>query len=307
MKRRMDENDSVKLHKNSFQIELWFESKAVIGEGPCWHQEKKLFYWVDIFSKKLFIHQSKSKIHKITELPEMIGCVVPRKSGGVIVALQNGIAALDIETKKLTYLLEIEKHLPTNRFNDGKCDPAGRLLVGTMAIQPTPGAGTLYSIDKNLQTKKLLDNLSVSNGMGWSPDYSTFYFIDSPTQKIMAFDYNLKTGNICNKRVIIRVPKKMGVPDGMTVDEKGMLWIALWGGRCVSRWNPQNGKLLQLFPIPALNVSSCTFGGHEMDELYITTARQGMSKAQLNKFPLAGSVFRFKTEVKGMKIFKFAG
>ena len=186
-------------------------------------------------------------------------------------------------------------------------NPAGRLVVGTMAIQATPGAGALYSIDKNLQVKKLLDNLCISNGMGWSLDYSIFYFIDSPTRKVMAFDYNLETGDIRNKRVIITVPKVMGVPDGMTVDEKGMLWIALWGGSCVSRWNPLTGKLLQIFPIPALNASSCTFGGLEMDELYITTARQGMNKAQLNKFPLSGSIFRFKTDIKGMKNFIFTG
>ncbi len=293
--------------KKYFQVELCLESKAVIGEGPCWHPEKKLFYWVDIFSKKLFICRPKTRTRRIIKLPEMVGCVVPRKSGGVIVALQNGIAALDIETEKLTYLLEIEKHLPANRFNDGKCDPAGRLVVGTMAIQATPGAGALYSIDKNLQVKKLLDNLCISNGMGWSLDYSIFYFIDSPTRKVMAFDYNLETGDIRNKRVIITVPKVMGVPDGMTVDEKGMLWIALWGGSCVSRWNPLTGKLLQIFPIPALNASSCTFGGLEMDELYITTARQGMNKAQLNKFPLSGSIFRFKTDIKGMKNFIFTG
>jgi sugar lactone lactonase YvrE len=198
-----------------------------------------------------------------------------------------------------------ESHPPSNRFNDGKCDPTGRFLAGTMAIDETPGSGSLYSLDQNLRVKQLLGGLSISNGMGWSPDYSTMYFIDSPTKQVVAFDYELNTGNISNRRVVVTIPE--GYPDGMTTDQEGMIWVALWAGFKVTRWNPRTGKLLQSISVPAPNVTSCTFGGSNMNELYITTARKDMDTAALDKYPKAGGVFRLKTDVIGMKNFEFLG
>jgi sugar lactone lactonase YvrE len=175
-----------------------------------------------------------------------------------------------------------------------------------MAIEETEGAGSLYSLEKHLQVRKLLDNLSISNGMGWSPDYSTMYLIDSPTKKVFAFDYDLTTGNISNRRVAVTIPEELaGFPDGMTVDTEGTIWVALWAGFKVTRWNPHTGKLLQSISVPAPNVTSCTFGGSNLNELYITTARKDMNQAALNQYPYAGSVFRFKTDAIGMKSFEF--
>jgi sugar lactone lactonase YvrE len=290
------------------RLELIIESQALLGECPCWHQEKQLLYWVDIFKKQLHIYQPTTKIDRTIELEEFIGCVVPRKSGGVVVALQTGFAALELETEKINFLDRPENHPRSNRFNDGKCDPSGHFLAGTMALDETPNAGALYSLDGNLKIKQLLDELSISNGMGWSPDYSTMYLIDSPTKNVFAFDYDADTGNISNRRIVVTIPDELrGYPDGMTIDREGTIWVALWAGFKVTRWNPHTGKLLQSISIPAPHVTSCTFGGLNMNELYITTARKDMDEAALAQYPQAGSVFRLKTDVIGMKAFEFMG
>lgn len=294
-------------------LELIIDEQAIVGEGCCWHSEKKRLYWIDIDGKKLHIYSPETQSNRTINSEVVIGCVVPRKSGGVVLASDKGFVSLDIETEKYTYLVDPESHLPSNRFNDGKCDPVGRFLAGTMATDNSLNQGTLYSLDKDLSIKQLLGNLSTSNGIGWSPDYGTMYLIDSPTKKVFAFDYNLDTGDINNRRVAVSIPdrfpdgKSGGWPDGMTVDQEGMIWVALWSGYKVTRWNPKTGELLQIINVPARNVTCCTFGGENLNELYITTARKDMDQAMLELYPKAGSVFRWKTDVIGMKTFEFLG
>ena len=285
-----------------------FRATIELDDTQIGQQEKQLLYWVDTENKQLHVYQPETKTARTIQLEKLVGCVVPRKSGGVVLGLDDGFAALDLEIEKLTYLAaDPESDLPSNRFNDGKCDPAGRFLAGTMAIKETEGAGSLYSIDRNLTVRRLWDKLTVSNGIGWSPDYSTMYLVDSPTKKVFAFDYDLTTGNISNRRVAVTIPDTEGYPDGMTTDAEGTIWVALWAGFKVTRWNPKTGELLQNIDIPAPNVTSCTFGGAGMNELYITTARKDMDPAQLDKYPQAGSVFRLKTNAIGMKNFEFGG
>ena len=294
-------------------LKVIVEEKSQLGEGCVWHCEKNLLYWVDINGQKLHIYNPKDKSNKTINLGVFVGCVVPRQSGGLVLELHNGFVGFDLETETYTYLVDPESHLPFNRFNDGKCDPSGRFLAGTMAIDESPHQGTLYSLDTDLSIKHLQRNISVSNGLGWSPDYQTLYFIDSPTKNIFAFDYNLDTGTINNRSVAVTIPdgfvdgRSGGWPDGMTVDEEGMIWVALWAGYKVTRWNPKTGELLQIIDIPAPNVTCCTFGGENLDELYITTARQDMDQSLLERYPQAGSVFKIKTSVKGMKTFEFRG
>lgn len=285
------------------QAELAIESQALVGECPCWHQEKQLLYWVDILKKQFHIHNPKTEKNLTINVGEFIAGVAPRNNGEVILGLQSGLASLNLETEEISILARPEDYTPSHRFNDGKCDPVGRFLAGTMAVDETEGAGSLYSLDKHLHVRKLLDNLSISNGMGWSPDYSTMYLIDSPTQKVFAFDYDVTTGNISNQRVAVTIPE--GFPDGMTVDTEGNIWVALWAGFKVTRWNPYTGKLLQSISVPAPNVTSCAFGGSNLKELYITTARKDLNEAALNLYPHAGSVFRVKTDATGMKSFEF--
>jgi sugar lactone lactonase YvrE len=189
-------------------------------------------------------------------------------------------------------------------MNDGKCDPAGRFIAGTMDMNEKDPHGALYSFDGN-QVTRLLDGVTISNGLAWSVDHKTFYYIDTPTREVKAFDYDLATGQIANPRAAIRIPESLGWPDGMTSDTDGNLWIVLWGGAQVTKWNPNTGKLLEQIPVPALQSSACVFGGRDMNELYVTSARVGMSDADLKKYPLSGGLFKIVTRVTGMSTFEF--
>jgi len=235
-----------------------------------------------------------------------------RKDGGFILALKAddgkrfSFAGLELASTKLTLLSPLENELPGNRFNDGKCDPRGRFIAGTMALAENDPAGSLYSFDGRSITK-LLSGITVSNGLTWSPDHKTFYYIDTPTREVRAFDYDIESGVIANSRVAVHVHESLGWPDGMTSDMQGNLWIAMWGGAQVTKWDPNTGRLLEQIPVPALNVSSCIFGGKDLNELYITSARKGMDEPELRRYPLTGGVFRLETNVEGMPTFEFTG
>jgi len=207
----------------------------------------------------------------------------------------------------MRFILNPEPHLPGNRFNDGKCDPAGRFLAGTMDDNERLPSGSLYSLSPDGKLKTLLRGTRISNGLAWSTDYRTFYHIDTPTRTVMAYDYDLASGEIANPRAAVAIPAGMGWPDGMTSDAEGMLWVALWGGAKLTRWDPATGRLETEIPFPAYNVSCCTFGGPDLDDLYVTTARKGMSAEQLAKYPLSGGLFRIHTKWQGMPTFEFGG
>jgi sugar lactone lactonase YvrE len=286
--------------------ELLFDAKATLGEGPVWDARTQTLYWIDILNKRIY---SGSDI--LIELDDLIGCMAPRQNGGLILALssdegQSSFASLDLDSLQLTRLSPLSDEPSTNRFNDGKCDPCGRFLAGTMAMDEKHPQGSLYSFDGKAITK-LLSNVRISNGMAWSPDYQTFYYIDTPTREVRAFDYDLKTGAVANPRGVISVPSALGWPDGMTSDRQGNLWVAMWGGAQVTKWNADTGRLLEQIPVPAKNVSSCTFGGRDGNELYITSARIGLDEISLTQYPLTGGVFRIQTGVEGMPTFEFAG
>ncbi len=282
-------------------IELLFDAKAALGEGPIWDSHTGTLYWIDILNKRIY---AGSDI--LTELDDLIGCIAARKSGGLMLTQRSSFASLELNPVKLTPLSALKDEPSNNRFNDGKCDPRGRFLAGTMDMGEKDPNGSLYSFDGNSVTK-LLSNVTISNGLTWSPDYKTFYYIDTPTCEVKTFDYDLETGSIANPRVTIRVPEALGWPDGMTSDMQGNLWIAMWGGAQITKWNPSTGQLLEQIPIPAKNVSSCIFGGKNLDELYVTSARKGLEEATLRQYPLTGGLFRIQTNVEGMPTFEFEG
>jgi sugar lactone lactonase YvrE len=266
-----------------------------------------MLYWVDIIEKKIHVYQPDTGENKSISLDQQVGAVVPRKSGGAILAMQNGFYALNFNTEKTELIYDPESHLPDNRFNDGKCDPHGRFWAGTMNSLGLRKKGALYCLDTNMSVTKKLNCLSISNGLAWSPDHVYMYHIDTPAKKVVRYEYDLTTGHVQKPRVIITFNEGEGVPDGMTIDEEGMLWIAHWGGSKISRWNPKTGKQLTAVSIPALNVTSCTFGGPDLTDLYITTARTQTNNEDLVMFPHAGGVFKLKTQVKGSPTFSFKG
>lgn len=281
------------------QAELLLDAKATLGEGPAWDSKTQTLYWLDILEKRIY-----ADTRILAQLDDLVCCIAPRKNGNLLLGTRLGFADLNPDTVQLTVLAALDSELPTNRLNDGKCDPAGRLLAGTMDMNEKDPNGALYSFDGKNSTR-LLDGITISNGLAWSVDHKTFYYIDTPTREVKAFDYDLATGQIANPRVAIHIPESLGWPDGMTSDTAGNLWIALWGGAQITKWNPSTGKLLEQIPVPALQTSSCVFGGKDMNELYITSARKSMSETDLKKYPLSGGLFKVITNVVGMKTFEF--
>jgi sugar lactone lactonase YvrE len=287
------------------QPELLLQAGADLGEAPAWDASLGVLYWVDIHAGDLHLFDPQAGSATLIRLGELVGCVAPCRNGDLIVALRNSFATLHLPTQKLSRLVSLEAQPPGNRFNDGKCDPAGRFLAGTMDEAEKEASGSLYSYAPGGTLKTLLTGIRISNGLTWSPDYQTFYHIDTPTRQVTAFDYDLATGNITNPRPAVRVPEELGLPDGMTADMEGMLWVAMWGGAKLIRWNPASGQLLEMIPIPALHVTACAFGGVELTDLYVTSARYGMSASQLEDYPLSGGLFRIRTKLQGMPTFAF--
>lgn len=282
------------------------DSKSTLGEGPSWDEKEKLLYWVDILQKKINQFNPVSNENKEVLLDKLVGAIAPKQDGGVVLALQDGLYSYNFLTEILKEIHKPEEHLQNNRFNDGKCDPAGRFWAGTMDIDAKEGAGSLYMLDKQHNISKKLDNLSISNGIAWSPDYRFMYFIDTPTKQVVRYDFDNTSGTISNPKAVITFSEENGHPDGMTIDQEGMLWVAQWGGYGVSRWDPTKSKLIDFIKVPAANVTSCVFGGDNLSDLYITTARIGTSEEDLEKYPNAGGLFKLKTNIKGGTTYQFA-
>ena len=280
------------------KTEILFDVKATLGEGPAWDEKTQTLYWVDILGKRIYAGGE-----VLAELDDYIGCLAPTQNGHLIVGKRASFMDFDPATSQQTVLVTLPESA-TNRMNDGKCDPAGRLIAGTMDMNETDPTGSVYSYDGK-SNRVLFREVTISNGMAWSPDHKTFYYIDTPTCEVRAYDYDVKTGEIANRRKAFDVPKSLGWADGMTSDTEGNLWIAMWGGAQVTRWNPNTGQLLEQIPIPALQSSCPVFGGKNRNELYVTSARKGMSESDLNKYPLSGGLFKVETKYEGMPTFEF--
>jgi sugar lactone lactonase YvrE len=261
---------------------------------------------VDIYAGHLHVYDPKAGKDQIIRVDAPLGCVAPTRSGNLILGVGNGIASLSLSTTQLTYLTCPESHLPGNRFNDGKCGPDGRFLAGTMDNAEVEASGSLYSFSAGGTLRTLISGVRISNGLAWSPDHRTLYYIDTPTFTVMAYDYDLASGEIANPRIAVSVLPALGWPDGMTSDTLGRLWVALWGGAAVTVWDPGTGKLIEKIAIPAKNVTSCAFGGLNGTELFVTSARKGLDNAILKAYPVTGGLFRVQTDVTGMPTFSFA-
>jgi sugar lactone lactonase YvrE len=293
-------------YTKGLQPEVVIDHRCLLAEGPVWDAKRKTICWIDILNGIIHQYSPGEKKHNAVEVHQMIGSFAFCTDGNIIAALQNGFAFIDRETGEIKMIADPESHLPNNRFNEGKCDPAGRFWAGTMAFSEMPGAGNLYAMHKDLQQTKKIKAVTVSNGMAWSADYKTFYYIDSPTRRVVAYDYDNPSGHISNKRTIIKIAKQDGFPDGMTIDNEGMLWIAHWDGWQVTRWDPESGKKLYSVKMPVAKVTSCTFGGEDFTDLYITSAKIGLAEDALIQQPLAGSLFVLPNlPFKGTRAFEF--
>jgi sugar lactone lactonase YvrE len=284
----------------TLQASLFCEKELILGEGPVWHPVWQRFLYVDIEGMLVGCIDPLTGIAEERALPAKVGAVVPAADGNLVVALQGELALFDFTTGSLRTLTPLETDVPENRCNDAKCDPSGRLWVGTMHPEALPGKGALYRYDGVL--RKMIDHRSISNGLGWSPDGRVFYYIDSYEYTVRAYDFDPVTGEPSNGRVVVAIREPGHMPDGLTVDEEGMLWVAIWGGGCVNRYDPFSGEQTACIRVDAPHVTSCTFGGKDMDLLLITTARAGLTAEQLNAFPLSGSLFLATTGSRGLPV-----
>jgi sugar lactone lactonase YvrE len=281
---------------------------AILGEGAIWDKFRQRLLWVDITNQRVGLFDPESGTNEMLQLESKVGTVVPAVKGDLVVALQEGIARVDPRTGKCSTVIRPPGHDATRiRFNDGKCDPRGRLWAGTMALNHATGAGALYCFETDGTVRQCLADVSISNGIVWSHDQRRMYYIDTPTRRVDVFDYEVETGTITNRRQACAIPADMGFPDGMTIDVEGKLWVALWGGSAVARWDPDTGRMLAKIEVPTAHVTSCAFGGPNLSSLFITSAREGLSPAQLKDQPLAGSIFVATAGVRGVASTAYGG
>ncbi len=274
-------------------LNLVWQRESVVGEGPVWW--KDTLYWVDIIPGHVLALNPETGHQREWRIGEQVGTVVPCRGGDLLLACETGFKRLDLGTGKVIPLNSPPLATMQGRFNDGKCDPAGRFFAGTMS---DTGRGSLFRLDPDGSWSTVHQGVSCSNGLCWQGE--RFYYIDSPTRKVDIFDYQPQTGAISNPRPAFTTAPLSGIPDGMTIDKTGNLWIAFWEGACVRCFHPATGELLEEIPIPALKVTACWFGGPLLDTLFITTASLGLSPEERAQFPLSGSVFSCKPGVRGL-------
>ncbi|MBS0026957.1 SMP-30/gluconolactonase/LRE family protein [Chitinophaga sp. 22321] len=280
-----------------YQSVLLSSLTCELAEGACWWPERNSWCWVDILGHTIYV-RAENGGQQVFDVGTHVTTLVPvAERGELIAGLKSGVAFFSPE-RGVGPLLAVLDERENMRCNDGKCDPAGRLWIGTMQMPAEEGTGTLFCIAGKEAPVVKLRGVTISNGLVWKGD--RMYYNDTHTGTIQAFNYDGVTGNIVFSRVAVHIPPELGCPDGMAIDSEGMLWVAHWGGSGVYCWNPETGVLLAKVMVPAPHVSSCAFGGVNMDEMLITTAREHMTAAEIAQYPLSGSVFHVKLPVKGL-------
>ncbi len=272
-------------------------ARARLGEGPVWSAPSSRLYWVDIYNHRVHWLDLETQKAQFYDVGYTVGAIATTTANRLIMAQQHRLAFLDPQMGRIDPIRDIEADLPHNRFNDGKCDPAGRFWFGSMSsIGPQ---GSLYRYDPDGTLHTLETGLTVSNGLGWSPDQRKFYLADSPLRQIYVYDYDVATGAIANRRVHVDLTAESFFPDGLTVDAEGCLWVAMWDGWCIQRFDPA-GTFMEAVNMPVQRPTSCTFGGPDLKTLYITSASVGLSEAEIEQSFFSGDLFALHTETRGL-------
>lgn len=277
--------------------EVAARGRTDVGEGPAWDAREGVLWFIDVTPGALYRLDPASGGVDVRLVGLPIGAAIPSREGGLILALEDGVHAYSWGDDTTTLLVPVEAHDTSIRMNDAKCDPRGRLWAGTMAYDFRPGASTLYRFDKT-GPAPVQTGCTISNGMGWSPDTATMYFVDTPTSRIDILDYDIETGAATERRAWVTIEDGAGSPDGLTVDSEGCVWVALWGGGVVRRYAP-DGQLIEVVELPVRQVTSACFGGPSLSDLFVTTAAYLMTPADIEREPLAGATFVVATDVVG--------
>ena len=279
-------------------------SQNVIGEGPLWNGEEQALYWVDIAGKTISRYWPSSGRHEVFPTSVQVGVIAFRARGGLVAAGDTGFNWWDTETGELKPICDPESDRPESRINDGKVDRKGRFWAGSMTSEGA--VSSLYRLDRDLAVHQMDTGFTISNGIGWSPDNRTMYFADSFRYVVYAYDFDLASGGLANRRDFIVVKPEYGIPDGLTVDAEGFVWCAFYAGSKVTRFTPQ-GRIDLEVRLPVSQPTSCIFGGAEYKDLYVTSAWNGLNPEQRKNEPQAGDLFVIKTDTIGIPEPKFAG
>jgi sugar lactone lactonase YvrE/DNA-binding IclR family transcriptional regulator len=288
------------------QWECVVPARSLLGEGPTWSTRDSALYWVDILTPSVHCHRGPG-LNTSTPLGSMVSVAVPKTSGGLLVATPSGLMGWPTPEEPLEWFSHPDSERANNRYNDGKCDRRGRLWVGSMDMGATANRGSLFKVEADGQFTRMESGLTVANGLGWSPDNRLMYFTDSFRRTIYQYEFDLDAGTLSNRRPLIVLGPEEGSPDGLTVDQDGCLWVALWDAWSVVRFNPQGREVMRVrLPVP--RPTSCCFGGSRLDTLYVTSASVRLSAQSLQAAPLSGSLFALQIPgVKGLPETLFAG
>ncbi len=283
------------------------DTKCVLGEGPVWDERAQLLYWVDIKAPAIWRLDPKTGATKNWPMPHRVDAVALREQGGLVAAMKPGFALLDLDQGKIDIVARPETDHPDNRLNDGACDAMGRFWAGSMDDNEASPTGHLYRLNPDRGIARFEAGFVVTNGIRWSNDNTRMYFVDSAARTIWCYDFDLATGMPTARRVFAQLTEADGYPDGLCVDAEDHVWSAHWAGARITRYRP-GGTRERTIEIPAPNVTSCCFGGTDLDVLYVTTARIGLDAAVLHRAPLAGGLFAVTgLGVRGTPAHRFKG
>lgn len=279
---------------NTWTVTACSDQPGRLSEGPRWDAGRSELLWVDVLAGRL--HRARLDADRLLEVLQTfqihgpLGAAAPAAGGGYVLAAGPGFLHVD-DAGAVRKLAQPEAGRTDVRMNDGACDPLGRFWAGTMAYDEAPGAGCLYRLELDGSCTLVLTGLTISNGIGWSPDGATMYLADSGTADIDAFDFDPATGDLDRRRTVAHVTAAHAVPDGLTVDDRGDIWVALWNGGALARYDP-DGSLVATVPLPVDRPTSCAFGGTDGGTLFVTTAREGLDETALARQPDAGRLLR---------------
>lgn len=284
------------------EVEQVTDPLAYHGEGPVWDVRRRAIRWVDMLAGDILTLDPASQQVSRLHVGTVAAALRPRAGGGLVVGVERGFCLVDADEAGPQQPVEVWTDA-TVRMNDGGCDPQGRFYCGSMNYDATPGRGSLYRLDPGDGVTRVLEDVTISNGIAWSHDGGSVYYVDTPTQRVDVFDFDPDTGALSGRRPAVHVDPEHGAPDGMTLDSEGGIWVAMWRGGAVHRYRP-DGLLDEVIEVEPRQVTACTFGGEGLDELYITTSRQDLPA---DCDPTAGSLFRCRPGVSGVPPYEYAG
>ena len=283
----------------SFGLQCVHDAHALLGEGPVWNPNTRTLEWVDVLRRTLWTHDPLSGTNRSLAVSRLVTAVLPARDGGRLVLGVGGLSRVDANSRQLVELYDPEGERTTHRLNDAKCDTRGRIWGGTMRLDASAADGSLFRFDSISSSRRIDTGFLVANGLGWSPEDRTMYFTDTGINTIFAYDFDAVSGELSRRRRFIEVPPSMGRPDGLTVDSAGYLWVTMWDGWRVARYDP-NGRLDREIILPVPRPTSCCFGGDDLSTLYITSARVRLSRDVISGAPLSGALFSIPLETPGL-------